>query len=243
MNQPEESIEAQAQNMLRRKDAPRRFMVSMFVMNQLLTDGQSLVGNGSQEDRLLNWNLCVDSIFDLWESSTILWLQGKFAIASALAITTIEESGKLAAERMRMAGANKIEISEEDRLKLSSEWNLRNKPFLDHHTKTMLAAMSGALINNRLDRIVGIDFVLDFLANAENGKVEAFRQSCLYLDRKNEALLRPQEFVSADTSSRYVALAGEIFVELLFDPGQWGRYLSKIEDFEIQAGLIEKSQN
>lgn len=240
MNQPAESFEDQVKNVLKRKDAPRRFMVSMFIMNQLLTEGRTLVGNGSQEDRLLNWNLCVDSIFDLWEASTILWREGKFATASALAITTIEESGKLAAERMRMVGADKIDTSEEDILKLSSEWNLRKKPFLDHHTKTMLAAMSGALINNRLDRIVGIDFVLEFLANAENGKVEAFRQSCLYLDRKNEELLRPQEFVSADSSSRYIALAGEIFTELLFDPGQWGRYLSKIEDFEIQAGLIEK---
>ena len=221
------------------KQVERRFRVSLFIMDQMLKEGPSLIG----EDKSLkesNWNLCVESVFELWEASACLWNNGKFATATALAISALEETGKLAAERMRVAGARSIKFSDDDVRALEEEWNLRRKPFLDHFTKSVLAVMSGALINARLDRVVGIDFVIDFLRMAEEGKLEAIRQQCLYLDVKENLLQRPQDAVSAEVASRYVALAGEVLAEILFDPKDWESRLKIVADFELGAGLTRQ---
>jgi AbiV family abortive infection protein len=86
----------------------------------------------------------------------------------------------------------------------------RRQLFLDHPGKHVLAAMSGALINARLDRLLGSEFVTRFLDDAEARKLERFRQDCLYLDWQDGALHVPAESVTADQAAQYVVLSGEV---------------------------------
>jgi len=236
---PPENFEAfmvEATKNILAKDQVRRFRVSMFILDQLLKEGKILIGEETDQ-QLKNWELCVNSVFELWEAASCLWRLGKFATATSLAISAIEETGKLAVERMRLLGIGSLTYTEEERLELSEEWSLRRKPFLDHLTKSAMASMSGALVNSRLDRIVGLDFVVEFLVQAEEGRLESLRQECLYLDRKDGSLLIPQNRVSKDESAKFVALAGEILVEILPHPADWENRLEQVKEFEKIAGL------
>lgn len=190
------------------KDQVRRFRISIFIMDQLLKEGPNLIGE-NKEEHMSEWNLCVNSVFELWEASACLWEFGKYASANALAISTLEETGKLVVERMRLLGPVP-HLTDEEITELQEEWSLRKKPFLDHFTKSVLASMCGSLINARLDRIVGLDFFIKFLAFAEEGKLDAMRQNCSYLDGKDGSLRRPQDAVTPEMASRFVALAGEV---------------------------------
>ena len=49
----------------------------------------------------------------------------------------------------------------------------------DHRKKHFMGVISGAVINERLDRIVGEKRISALLQDADSGKIEGFRQSCL----------------------------------------------------------------
>jgi len=85
--------------------------------------------------------------------------------------------------------------------------------------------------------VLGTEFVAAFLGDAEAGKLERFRQECLYLDWKDGALHVPAESVSADQAARYVALSGEVLAEIQPDPAAWSRVLERAKAFEQSAGI------
>lgn len=75
------------------------------------------------------------------------------------------------------------------------------------------------VINARLDRILGGEFIAQFLDDAEAGKLEGFRQDCLYLGWQNGALHVPAESMTSEQAARYVALSSEVLAEVQPDPG------------------------
>ena len=115
-------------------------------------------------------------------------------------------------------------------------WRCRQRPFRDHFTKHVLAATAGASINARIDRVLGIQFVNAFLDAAENQRLETFRQRCLYLDHAG-GLHIPSATVTRDNAAKYVALAGELFAELIPMPDEWSRVLDQVKEFEQVAGI------
>lgn len=223
----------QIANLSIEKDQTRRFKISMEIMGQMLEEGPALI-QGTDLERQNEWKRCMESVLDLWSASVILWKNEHYASATALAITTMEEVGKLCVERFRLFGVEKLDIESGD---VKHSWRTRKTPYRDHLTKSVMAAMSGALIISRLDRVLGIEFVMEFLDNAENGRIEGIRQDGLYLDRKETNLHSPLETFSKDFAAHYVALAGEIFAEVLPIPEHWETTLAKVVEFEKLAGL------
>jgi hypothetical protein len=73
----------------------------------------------------------------------------------------------------------------------------RRRLFLDRVSKHILAAMSGALINARLDRVLGSEFISRFLDDAEAERLEGFRQDCLYLGQRDGKLHIPAESITS----------------------------------------------
>ncbi|HTF39224.1 MAG TPA: AbiV family abortive infection protein [Propionibacteriaceae bacterium] len=230
----EEEVD-QVRTKLIAKDQVRRFEVSMTILAQLLDEAPALV-QGSADERLLAWRRCVAWVEELWTSAADSWRYGHYAVAAALSITTIEEAGKLAVERFRLLGANRIDMTSNAGAGTMAQWKRRTRPFRDHFTKHVMAATAGASVNARIDRLLGMDFVIAFLDDAENQRLEAFRQSCLYLDR-SDVLLVPSETVKPEHAARNVALAGEILAELLPMPEDWTRVLDQVKAFERTAGL------
>jgi hypothetical protein len=77
-----------------------------------------------------------------------------------LSITCLEETGKLAVERWRLWGVE--EITAPGDASIPGGRRGQRRLFLDHASKHILAAMSGALINARLDRVLGSEEPLVF---------------------------------------------------------------------------------
>ena len=55
----------------------------------------------------------------------------------------------------------------------------------DHRRKHFIGVMSGALINARLDRVLGKDVIRRVLHEAESDVMERTRQACLYVDMRD----------------------------------------------------------
>jgi|GEM_PF-5314237 hypothetical protein len=59
--------------------------------------------------------------------------------------------------------------------------------------------------------------VVNFLEMAERGELESLRQSCLYVDWSDTALTTPAETHGKDEAAFYVALAGELLAQSVFE--------------------------
>lgn len=224
---------ARALEVLRAKDGVRRFDLSMAMVARLLEEGPALL-RGGQAEREADWTRCASSVTALWLTAAGAWQAGFPAVAAALSITCLEETGKLAVERWRLCGVEAITVP------AASIPSGRRRPrrlFLDHASKHILAAMSGALINARLDRVLGSEFIPRFLDEAEEGRLEEFRQDCLYLDRRDGILHVPAESITSEQAARYVALSGAVLAEIQPDSGAWSRVLEHVKEFEQSAGI------
>jgi hypothetical protein len=97
--------------------------------------------------------------------------------------------------------------------------------------------MAGALLNARLDRLFGVDYIVAFLRAAESGSLEKLRQSLLYLDQSGARLHTPANY-SKHEAGRRVALAGELLAEVGgVEPPTWQRLLEAVQELERTCGL------
>jgi AbiV family abortive infection protein len=233
---PPEEVRAMAAGVLetlRAKDGLRRWSdVSVAMTARLLEEGPALL-RGSQAGREADWLRCASSVMALWLTAAGAWQAGSPAVAAALSITCLEETGKLAVEQWRLWGVEAITVPAD----ASIPSGRRRQLFLDHASKHILAAMSGALINARLDRVLGSEFITTFLNDAEARTLEAFRQDCLYLGWRDGKLHIPAESITSAQAARYVALSGEVLAEIQPDPGTWSRVLERVREFEQSAGI------
>jgi AbiV family abortive infection protein len=78
---------------------------------------------------------------------------GHFAVAAALSITTIEESGKLAVERFRLLGSDSIDMKSDSGMRVMAQWKPGARAFPDHFTKHVMAATAGASVNPESSRL------------------------------------------------------------------------------------------
>ena len=138
------AMTATALEALRAKDGIRRFKVSVAMLSELLEQGPALL-RGSQAQREADWTRCARSVLALWLTAVGAWQSGSPSVAAALSITCLEETGKLATERWRLWGVEAITARAD--VSIHSGRRGRRRLFLDHASKHILAAMSGALIN------------------------------------------------------------------------------------------------
>jgi AbiV family abortive infection protein len=219
-----------------RKDQVRRFKTSVEVMNALLATEKSLVGADSYEDAYAKFVRVVQHVERLWDDACVLLNRGSHPTALALSITCLEEVGKISVARFQLA------IDEARRAAgvahpAGKPVARRGHPFYSHTQKLVLAAGAGALVNARLDRILGMDRVIDFLDRVERNELEQLRQSCLYTDAKKSALLIPAERIASSDATFHVILAGEVLAEVGgFEPEEFERLLAKVEAFERAIG-------
>ena len=113
----------------------------------------------------------------------------------------------------------------------------RGSPFYSHPQKHLLAAGAGAIVNSRLDRILGVDRVFQFLEEVRSGAVERLRQSALYADLGENGPVVPGDRFGEEKARIYLVLAGELMAEVLgFEPPEWERLLGSVQAFEREIG-------
>jgi AbiV family abortive infection protein len=111
----------------------------------------------------------------------------------------------------------------------------------NHRRKHFIGVVSGALINSRLDRVLGKGVVRKLLHEAESDELEKTRQSCLYIDTKDGNPVTPSQQIDEDRARTLVVFAGELMAEVLGRfPWEFERMLENVIAFEREIGFPEK---
>jgi AbiV family abortive infection protein len=186
--------------------------------------------SGSDFDTCLAQYLdLISHVERLWASAAQEYKLKNFPIAAFLSILVIEEIGKLG--RLPQDLIN---------------YDVPRKPGVlttvdrDHRRKHFIGVVSGALINSRLDRILGINAVRKLLHEAESDEFEKTRQACLYIDVKDGSPITPGDQIDEERARVLVVLAGELMAEVLGHfPWEFQRMLGAVMEFETEIGFSD----
>lgn len=222
---------AEAERKLAAKDVPRRFTEHVEVLNELMATGKVLVAGLTYEERYQQFLRLVGHVERTWKAGVTLLRSGNCPGALFFALLTLEETGKVALARFQL-------LITEDQLRTLREKARSARPFYIHRRKHLLAAGAGALINSRLDRILGEDTVSQFLTDVESGSIESLRQTALYADHDGRKLQLPEDAIHRHTALHYIVLSGEAMVEVLgWHPDEFARLLGMTKQVELEFGL------
>jgi AbiV family abortive infection protein len=220
------------------KNTKSRFDNYCNISNELIVSGPSLLPGTSAEADAVTFEMLVTNVEKVWLDSCRLFRAESYPTSLFLAILCIEETGKVGVERFNLA-LNETKRQQGAAIVRASSGRKKNN-FYSHTKKHILAAGAGALINARLDRILGLERVIVFLDEVENNKIEDLRQHCLYIDHDGVRAVLPYESINADTAQFYIVLAGELMAESLgVEPDRFEALITQVEEFERSVGLLE----
>jgi AbiV family abortive infection protein len=225
------AIRRRADRAAKAKDLARR-AVPLFELMTEVASTEVLLGGSSIEGDVADFAKLNRHVERLWDDASLLFRKRRYSRATGVAISCIEEAGKLAVARIQVYSRELERRGVMRKPATAAPRARRRRPRLySHQDKHMLAAVGGALINSRLDRILGMDRVVAFLDDVERHKIEPFRQSCYYADRNADGMLLPDRIVRKDATF-YVVLAGELLVEVQANIHEFDRLLRKVQRFE-----------
>ena len=208
--------------------------------NQLaeLSSLEAPLGRGaSNEEDVATFSNLTSHAENLWKDACLLFEAKRYASSLFLAIVTLEEIGKIAVAKVQLFARHQARLRGE--FKELKVLRRRDNPLYSHTQKHLLAACAGAVVNSRLDRLLGIDNVNRFLSDVESHKVEKLRQACLYAELQERRLHLPYESVSGDSSRFYLVVAGELLAEVsTFAGPDFLDFLTKVEKVEKELKLI-----
>jgi len=206
------------------KKQSERMKKHAIAMGDFLSDGFTVL-TGSPEEMIKQLEAYVRHAEKLWEDAVTLFQKSSYATACFLAIVCVEECSKISFGEFQfyvrvMCGGSTVEKKPRGK-----------NPLTQHNRKHFVAACSGALVNARMDHILGLDNVTKFIEDCESGKLEAIRQMCLYADVGQEGTIAiPESVVTRTQAALYIAVAGLL--------------LSQIEGAEsIRNGFQDKADN
>ena len=158
-----------------------------------------------------------------WARARSSFESGDVPIAAFLAITLIEEVGKV----VLLGNAE-----------LAGE--LDRRAFRNHEAKYAHAAYSTLLVNSRVSRIYG-GLESRFAKWFRNGALFGIRNSALYLEIVNDGLVIPSEAVSRNDAFLLVCIAGEVLAEIQgkytgSGPEEWSEVLKQVDQFRSVFG-------
>jgi AbiV family abortive infection protein len=185
--------------------------------------------SGPTDVAVAQWLELYRSTEHLWDAAAQLWRGGFSAPAAAFAIVSLQETAKLAAEGLRVATARPASTPRRNRHRVQP----------DAPDEQLHVVVHAALANGRINRYLGAVQVNEFLEVLEDGKLDGIRHSCLHAEPGVGGPSVPRDAVTRERAAWLVALAGEVLADIQFEPGEWGRVLTKVDAFEQAAGIQE----
>lgn len=214
------------------KDGTRLFDKLSKIQAEVYGDGPPLITGKTFDECLAQYQSLIAYVEELWDRACDEFAQENYPLATFFSILAIEEIGKL--------GRLWHDLMAWDRPLNETKTGL-GVLGKSHHKKHFLGIIPGSIINARLDRLVGKKTVKMILEDVESGKIEKLRQSCLYIDFKDGRSHLPREQVNQDTARLFVALSGELWMEILGQfPWEFHKMLEKVMKAELALGLPEK---
>jgi len=214
---------------LARKDGVRRFSKLLGERAQAFNDRPSLLSGATFEECLEQYKALIAHVEKMWTEACHLYGVGNYPLAAFISILVIEETGKLSRlpQDLMFYDAPRPTASDVPVDK-------------SHRRKHFIAVMSGALINARLNRVLGKGVVRKVLHLAESDGLEKIRQNCLYIDVRNGRAVIPNETIDAEQARVLTVLAGEIMMEVLgYFPWEFQRMRDSVVAFERSIGMPE----
>ncbi|OBP74352.1 hypothetical protein BAE39_18595 [Mesorhizobium loti] len=214
---------------LARKDGARRFPRLLAERADAFNTQASLLTANTFPERLEQYGVLIAYVEKLWTDACELFHRGNFPMAAFMSILVIEEVGKLT----RLA---------EELIYLDAPLPIARHPVVEksHRKKHFISVMSGALVNARLERILGKNTVRRVLHEAESDELEKTRQQCLYVDMAEGRAVTPTERIGEPRARELTILAGELMAEILGHfPWEFERMMLNIVAYERQLGLPE----
>lgn len=213
-----------------RKDGERRFERLVAEHEKNAAEQPSLLTGADFDACLAQYLHLLGHVENLWAQATELFSAETYPLAAFLSILVIEEVGKLS----RLAH----DLYAHDQPRRAQPTMLVDR---DHRRKHFIGVMSGALVNARLDRVLGKDVIRRILHEAESDVMERTRQACLYVDMRDGHAITPAQAISKERAQTLVVLAGELMVEVLgYFPWEFERMLDAVIAFERSIGLPER---
>ena len=215
---------------LTRKDGLRRFSKLENERSQAFSVQPSLLSGETFEACLEQYKALIAYVESLWADASQLYNLGNFPLATFLSILVIEEVGKLT----HLA----LDLVSYDMPRTPTQGDVVER---SHRRKHFIGVMSGALINARLDRVLGKDVIRKILHQAESDELERIRQSCLYIDMQDGRIVAPSGQIDAECARVLTVLAGELMAEVLGHfPWEFERMHDTVVAFERAIGMPEK---
>jgi AbiV family abortive infection protein len=210
-----------------KKDVVRRFVDLADLLIDLANGDKRLVTGDTLDERAAQYQALVLHVRGLWQDAASMFAAGRFATATFLAIACMEEVGKAGVAKLQMLLHDHPLVGTAD----------RRRALYSHQQKHLLVAGQGALVNRRLDRLLGLDRIAQFLDDVEAGRIETLRQAALYADHDGDEPLLPEKLILREEALFYVTLAGEVMAEVLgAAPELWRELLDEVVAFERDQG-------
>jgi len=194
--QPKSGYEERQRRDINSKDGFRLFDKLQGVQERAFDRSPSLIPSGTDfHDALTTYKRLVGHVEQLWTLGCTSYLQRKFPFAVLYSILAIEETGTM--------GRLWFDLLAWDR---PSTRAVTRK----HHVKHFLGLVPGAVVNARLDRVLGTKEVKVVLQDAASGRLKRLGQSCLYIDVVDGKTVLPEDIVSKSEARFMTVLAGEL---------------------------------
>ncbi len=220
------------------KNAVERFTRYSGELSGFLSSGFKVVTGLTFDEMTQQLLQIVKHAESLWDESMLLFNIGRYSTACFLSIVCIEECAKINFGMFQVLVSATSKTSSSNQR--ASTVSRKRGPLTSHTMKHFLAACSGALVNSRMDRILGMDKVASFISDCETGRIEELRQRCLYTDiaQSGNKVILPMEQISGEQALFYVCLAGEILAEAGgIEPSTWEKLLEKVDKFEKEKNV------
>ena len=211
------------------KDIEKHFSRLTSEKSEAFAQHASLLTGGTFDACVSQYKALIGHVEAQWRAASELCLSGNFPLAAFVSILVIEEIGKLTHLGDDLVWFDAGERRERGRGVARG-----------HRRKQLIGVLSGALVNARLDRVLGLDVVRRTLEEAESNVLERTRQSCLYIDIGRGGPVLPEEVVSKERAWELTVLAGELMAEVLgYFPWEFDRMLDSVVRFEVALGMPE----
>jgi AbiV family abortive infection protein len=158
-----------------------------------------------------------------WQLSVDRFRAADFALAAFLAITLIEEVGKVVILEHATLGAE-----------------LDRKGFYNHAEKYIYAVGATLAVNSRVTRVYGKEEAR-FAAWFREGELFKMRNRALYMELQGPDVVVPEKAIQRGDALLLVCIAGEVYAEIQgrftgTGPEGWQRILADVDAFRATAG-------
>jgi AbiV family abortive infection protein len=216
------------------KKVTKRLTIALESQQRVLSRGPQLLRAKNIDEALEQCSKYISHVESCWKMGCMFYLADNYPFSVFFSILTIEETGKLTTLFWEL-----ISFGDEWQEDKANKNNVKKNPLYQHQKKHIFAAAHGALLNHRLDSIIGIDNIKKFLELVESGKIERLRQTCLYSELSADVKITPEEKIEKDEARVFTIIAGELMAEVLGRvPGHEERLYKAITEYEKKIGVI-----